>query len=113
MIVQFVCYRFQLHRRNCLLILLWYNNLQWLLSWTDGDVFRLEQGDTIVHSVGHHTTTRLNHRYIKRMELGNADAYFTMGTSYMYGRDGTPQDINYALELLLRAAELGSVESHK
>ena len=74
--------------------------------------FGWEQGDTIVHSVGHHTTTRLN-RYIKRMELSDADTYFIMGTSYMYGRDGTPQDINYALELLLRAAELGSVESHK
>ena len=54
-------------------------------------------------------------RYIKRMELGNTDAYFTMGTSYMYdGRDGTPQDVNYALELLLLCMQLNlDLESHK
>ena len=51
-------------------------------------------------------------RYNKRMELGDADAFFTMGTMSMYGEDGVSQDTKKALELYLRAVELGSIEAH-
>jgi len=46
------------------------------------------------------------------MEAGDADAVFTMGASYMYGDDDTQQDIQKALELFLRAVQLGSIEAH-
>lgn len=51
------------------------------------------------------------------MNAGDADAFFTVGTSYMYGDsegrcDGVSQDINKALEMMLRAIELGSIEAH-
>jgi len=46
------------------------------------------------------------------MELGDADAFFTVGTEYMYGDAGTQQDIKKALEMYSRAIELGSIEAH-
>lgn len=51
-------------------------------------------------------------RFKKRMELGDADAFFTMGTDYMYGDDGMSQDIKKALEMYSRAIELGSIDAH-
>ena len=51
-------------------------------------------------------------RFKKRMELGDADAFFTVGTEYMYGDNGTRQDIKKALEMYSRAIELGSIEAH-
>ena len=51
-------------------------------------------------------------RYNKRMEAGDADAFFTMGSTYMYGEDGTEQNIMKALELYSCAVQLGSIEAH-
>ena len=51
-------------------------------------------------------------RYNKRMEAGDADAFFTVGSMHMYGGDGVSQDTNKALELYSRAVDLGSIEAH-
>ena len=47
-------------------------------------------------------------RYNKRMNAGDAYAYYMMGTKYLYGDDGITQDIKKAYGLLLRATKLGS-----
>ena len=51
-------------------------------------------------------------RCMKRMKAGDANAFNTMGTGYMFGTFGLQKDTEKALELYLRAAELGSVEAH-
>ena len=51
-------------------------------------------------------------RCTKRMEAGDADAFGCMGTLYLLGGYGLPQDIDKGLELTERAAELGSAGAH-
>ena len=46
-------------------------------------------------------------RYKKRAEHGNAEAIFTLGNYYRVGKLGFPQDYNKALELFVRAGNLG------
>ncbi|KAL7527928.1 hypothetical protein ACHAXR_003377, partial [Thalassiosira sp. AJA248-18] len=50
-------------------------------------------------------------RFKKRMEASDAGAFFQLGTTYLFGDWGLPQDTKKALELLLRAVELGSNEA--
>ena len=54
----------------------------------------------------------LNERLQKRVELGDAEAIFTLGCNYRDGEDGFPQDYDKALELFVRAGELGSTEAY-
>ena len=53
-------------------------------------------------------------RCMKRMKAGDANAFNTMGTGYMFGSSasGLQKDTEKALELFLRAAELGSMDAH-
>ncbi|KAL7537672.1 hypothetical protein ACHAXR_009267 [Thalassiosira sp. AJA248-18] len=51
-------------------------------------------------------------RIKNRMENGDADAFTNLGTRYLDGTYGLPQDTEKALELLLRAVELGSTKAH-
>ena len=53
-----------------------------------------------------------NGRLQKRVELGDAHAIFTLGCYYRRGADGFPQDYAKALELFVRAGELGCAESY-
>lgn len=46
-----------------------------------------------------------------RMEKGDCNAYFMLGGSYREGKYGLPKDESKALELFLRAAELGSTQA--
>ncbi|KAL7543242.1 hypothetical protein ACHAXR_012596 [Thalassiosira sp. AJA248-18] len=48
----------------------------------------------------------------KRMEAGDASAFYRLGTAYLNGGFGLQQDPKKALELLLQAAELGSTQAH-
>ena len=59
-------------------------------------------------SSGKESIDRLN----KRMKAGDADAFNMMGTGYLFGTSGSQKDTDKALEMYLRAAELGSVEAH-
>jgi len=51
-------------------------------------------------------------RYEERMKLMDAEAYFDLGNRYKAGDSGLPQNLNKALELWNRAAELGSIKAH-
>jgi len=54
-------------------------------------------------------------RYHKRMELNDANAFFVLGCAYQDGLDGNlglSKDIKKATELLIQAADLGSVQAH-
>ena len=51
-------------------------------------------------------------RVKKRAEADDANAIFSLGCFYDSGEKGLPQDCNKALELWLRAGELGSVEAN-
>ena len=52
-------------------------------------------------------------RCMKRMKADDADAFNMMGSCYLKGSDeGLQKDTEKALEMYLRAAELGSVEAH-
>ena len=48
----------------------------------------------------------------KRMEIGDADAIYSMGGGYYHGLYGMPQDYTKALELWHRAGELGHAEAY-
>lgn len=48
----------------------------------------------------------------KRVELNDPEAMFMLGQYYFDGGDGFQQDIDKALELFHRAAELGSIVAH-
>ncbi|KAL7527410.1 hypothetical protein ACHAXR_001947 [Thalassiosira sp. AJA248-18] len=48
----------------------------------------------------------------KRMEAGDAQAFNMLGSEYDDGALGLPQDTKKALELWIRAAELGSAMAH-
>ena len=55
----------------------------------------------------HKSIKEYNERYKNRAELGDAVAIFTLGCNYREGEDGFPQDYDKALELFVRAGELG------
>ena len=48
-----------------------------------------------------------NERLQKRVEVGDAEAIFTLGCYYGNGDNGFPQDYNKAFELFVRAGDLG------
>ena len=49
---------------------------------------------------------------MKRMEAGDANAFHTMGILHLFGELGMQKDTDKALEMFLRAAELGAADSH-
>ena len=51
-------------------------------------------------------------RYRKRMKLNEAEAFFHLGVDYNYGDNGLPKSLNKTMELLERAAELGSIKAN-
>ena len=51
-------------------------------------------------------------RIKKRVEAGDANALFGLGSYHFKGLYGLPQDINRASELFLRAGELGCAEAY-
>ena len=53
-----------------------------------------------------------NERLQKRVELGDAEAIFTLGYHYRDGEDGFPQDDDKAFELFVRAGELGHAKAY-
>ena len=54
-----------------------------------------------------------NEWLLKRVELGDAHAFFTLGCYYCYGEeDGFPQDYDKAFELFVRAGDLGSADAY-
>ena len=48
----------------------------------------------------------------KRVELGDAEAIFTLGNYYRNGEFGFPQDYNKAFELFVRAGDLGHAKAY-
>ena len=58
------------------------------------------------------TSDELVEQYKKRMELGDAEAIYSLGSCYSEGLYGMPQDHAKALELWHRAAELGHTGSY-
>ena len=54
----------------------------------------------------------LNERLQKRVELGDANAIFTLGCFYRDGEDGFPQDDVKAFELFVRAGDLGLADGY-
>ena len=58
------------------------------------------------------TTSEFIDRYKKRMEAGDAHAFYNMGCYYCHGDHGLPQDMTKALELWHRAGELGDTEAY-
>jgi len=48
----------------------------------------------------------------ERMEVGDAKAFAQLGSSYLVGDLGLPQNTEKGLELMLRGAELGSSNAH-
>ena len=53
-----------------------------------------------------------NERLQKRVEVGDAEAIFTLGCYYSNGDNGFPQDYNKAFELFVRAGDLGHADAH-
>jgi TPR repeat protein len=53
-----------------------------------------------------------NERLQKRVEVGDAEAIFTLGIYYRNGEDGFPQNYDKALELFVRAGELGHADAY-
>ena len=53
-----------------------------------------------------------NERLLKRVELDDAEAIFTVGCDYRDGQFGFPQDYDKALELFVRAGDLGCNKSY-
>ena len=51
-------------------------------------------------------------RVKKRVEVGDAGAFYNLGCDYAEGMYGMPQDLDKALELLYRAGELGHAASY-
>ena len=48
----------------------------------------------------------------KRVEMGDVEAIYNLGPMYIDGRHGLPQDNTKALELFLRAGELGCAAAY-
>ena len=61
-----------------------------------------------------HTNSISEHieRLLKRVEANDANAIHNLGGMYQTGGMGFPQDYGKAMDLLLRAGELGSAESY-
>ena len=53
-----------------------------------------------------------NERLQKLVEVGDAEAIFTLGNNYSNGEYGFPQDYAKAFELFVRAGDLGSAEAY-
>ena len=53
-----------------------------------------------------------NERLMKRVEVGEAHAIYTLGNYYRNGEDGFPKDYTKALELFVRAGELGCAKGY-
>ena len=53
-----------------------------------------------------------NERLQKRVELGDAEAIFTLGCYHHHGDYGLPQDYAKAFELFVRAGDLGHAEAY-
>ena len=51
-------------------------------------------------------------RYRKRMKQNDAEAFYTLGCGYRDGEYGLPKDEKNALELLIKAADLGSISAN-
>jgi len=51
-------------------------------------------------------------RCTKRMEANDAEAFMILGCHYHEGEMGLPQNLKKSMGLLLRAAELGSINAH-
>ena len=51
-------------------------------------------------------------QYQKRMDLNDAGAFCDLAMMYLKGDRGFSQDLNEALKLLLRGADLGSISAH-
>ena len=60
----------------------------------------------------HKSIEEYNERLQKRVEVDDAVAIFTVGNFYRLGEFGFPQDYDKALELFVRAGELGSAEAY-
>jgi TPR repeat protein len=60
----------------------------------------------------HISDEEYNERLQKRVELGDAEAIFSLGCNYRDGDDGFPQDYAKAFELFVRAGELGCAEAY-
>ena len=58
------------------------------------------------------TMDEYNERLQKRVELDDAEATFNLGCKYREGDDGFPQDYDKALELFVRAGELGNANAY-
>ena len=58
------------------------------------------------------TSEEYNERHQKRVEVGDAEAIFTLGCYHRDGDDGFPQDYDKAFELFVRAGELGSAKAY-
>ena len=59
-----------------------------------------------------YTDEEENKRLKKRMEVGDAHAIYNLGVCYTKGIYGLPQDYEKAIELWLRAGELGNATSY-
>ena len=60
----------------------------------------------------HKSDEEYNEWLQKRVELGDAEAIFTLGDYYRDGEDGFPQDYVKAFELFVRAGDLGCAEAY-
>ena len=60
----------------------------------------------------HKSDEEYNERLQKRVELGDAEAIFNLGNYHRRGEYGFPQDYDYALELFVRAGDLGFYEAY-
>lgn len=49
---------------------------------------------------------------MKRVKLNDAEAFLSLAVDYWYGNIGFPKNSKKALELFLRATDLGSVRAH-
>ena len=60
----------------------------------------------------HKSDEEYNERLQKRVEVGDAEAIFTLGCIYRNGEDGFPQDVVKSLELFVRAGDLGCAKAY-
>ena len=72
----------------------------------------IERNCPFCRTPAHVSDEEYNERLQKRVEVGDAEAIFTLGNYYRNGDDGFPQNYTMALELYHRAGELGSAEAY-
>ena len=58
------------------------------------------------------TDEEIMERYMKRVEVDDAEAIYNLGCCYHGGRRGLPQDLGKALELFHRAGQLGNASAY-